>query len=220
MKNKINEIVKKNLLLSSLKNVYFKRKWRKLNSHNFTTIKSPFNTRMVSIGKGTYGELDIRHFGNPEEKLIIGNYCSIGPECTFLLSGEHRYDSLSTYPFQTKYCNVPYEAISRGPIILEDDVWIGFGTVVLSGVCIGKGAVVAAGSVVTKDVPPYAIVAGVPAKVIKYRFDQDIITKISKIDFGRITKEFAENNSELFKKSISEKNIDTIMDIFENMEEI
>ena len=78
------------------------------------------------------------------------------------------------------------EAISKGDITI-DDVWIGFRATILSGVHIGQGAVVAAGAVVTKDVPPYAIIGGVPAKIIKYRFSPEVIEQLLKLDYSKLT---------------------------------
>lgn len=83
--------------------------------------------------------------------------------------------------------NEKQEGVSKGNIIVDDDVWIGFRSTILSGVHIGQGAIVAAGSVVTKDVPPYAIVGGVPAKVLKYRFSHELIAELLKVDYGKLT---------------------------------
>ena len=89
-------------------------------------------------------------------------------------------------------------SFSKGNIIVEDDVWIGSNCVILSGVKIGKGSIVGAGSVVTKDVEPYSIVGGSPAKLIKYRFSAEIITALNKIDYSKITKETYFKHKELF----------------------
>lgn len=210
MKEAINRLVKKSEFLSWIKYKVFCHKWKKINRHNFTIPINCFNRKKVHIGKGTYGKLDVRHFGLDEESLYIGNYCSIGPECTFLLGGEHRYDSLSTYPFRMKYIDGKNESISKGPIVVEDDVWIGFGTTVMSGVKIGKGAVIAAGSVVVKDIPPYAIAAGVPAKVIKYRFDEKVIEKIKEINMVLLDEQVIRDNIEIFEKEVNETNVDDI----------
>jgi acetyltransferase-like isoleucine patch superfamily enzyme len=94
--------------------------------------------------------------------LIIGRYCSIGKNLQFVLS-HHDYKHTSTHPLFSKQ-------FSRGHIIIGNDVWIGLNVIMLDGVTIGDGAVIGAGAVVTKDIPPYAIVAGNPAKIIKYRF--------------------------------------------------
>lgn len=89
-----------------------------------------------------------------------------------------------------------YDALSKGDIIVEDDVWIGLNAMILSGVTIHQGAVIATGSVVTKDVPAYAIAGGVPAKVIKYRFPEEVIEELLKIDYGCLTKEMVEQHME------------------------
>jgi len=78
-------------------------------------------------------------------------------------------------------------AISQGDITVDDDLWIGFRSTIMSGVHIGQGAVVAAGAVVTKDVPPYAIVGGVPAKIIKYRFSPEVIEQLLKLDYSKLS---------------------------------
>ncbi len=121
----------------------------------------------------------------------IGNYCSIAPDVS-IGDGEHPVNWLSTHPFQygrsafTDWLNadgfnntkrLPLSISKRAPII-GNDVWIGTRVVILRGVKIGDGAIVAAGAVVTKDVPPFAIVGGVPAKILRYRFDQKVIEKI------------------------------------------
>lgn len=160
----------------------FKKKWRKHNSHNETYPVGIFNERLVMVGRKTYGRLYVSMF-NDNYKLKIGNFCSIGPEVCFLLSSDHCLNYISTFPFKVKYGVEEFEGISKGDIIVEDDVWIGYGAIILSGVHIAQGAVIAAGSVVTKDVPAYAIVAGNPAKVIKYRFEQVVIDELIKINF-------------------------------------
>ena len=83
--------------------------------------------------------------------------------------------------------------------MVEDEVWIGYGVTIMSGVKIGQGAIIAAGAVVTKDIPPYAIAGGVPAKVIKYRFSKDIVDELMKIDYSKLTKELiAEHIDEMY----------------------
>ena len=152
-----------------LKKYLFHRKWNRRNRHNFTHAKNLFDIDKVSVGIATYGELNVLTYNN-ENVLRIGNYCSIGPNVWFVVSADHRLDCISTYPFRNKFYEREFlEAISKGDIIVEDDVWIGCNVTILSGVHIGQGAVIAAGAVVNKDVPDYAIVGGVPAKVLKYR---------------------------------------------------
>ena len=101
------------------------------------------------------------------------------------MSGEHSITGIMTYPLID---DVKINSRSKGDIIVADDVWIGYGATIMSGVHIGQGAVVAADAVVTKDVPPYAIVGGVPAKVIKYRFEPEMIEELLKVDYSKLTK--------------------------------
>ena len=187
---KIKQFLKNTFLMTSvfkLRFWKFRRYWKKNNSNNKTTVNCIFPPEIVTIGKNTYGELNIVTFRNVT-KLVIGCYCSIGQNVYFVLDAGHELINISTYPFKTALLNNENEeATSKGDIILEDDVWIGFGSIIMSGVHIGQGAVVAAGSVVTKDVPPYAIVGGVPAKVIKYRFTPEIINELLKIDYSKLT---------------------------------
>ena len=130
----------------------------------------------------------------------------------FLVAQEHAPDRISTYPFKQMFGTVSKEyreATSKGNIIVDDDVWIGFNAIILSGVHIGQGAIVAAGAVVTKDVPPYAIVGGVPAKVIRYRFDEDMIRELLKIDFSKLTKEMIEQHiDDLYDKLSDSKQLE------------
>jgi len=179
-----------------LKHMLFKRKWRRMNAHNYTRAVNEFEAALVQVGKYTYGSLHVLDSAK-REKLIIGNYCSVAKDVTFVLSADHPTNTISTYPFKVKCLgSQPYEAISKGNIVVEDDVWIGYGATILSGVHIGQGAVVAAGAVVTKDVPPYAIVGGVPAKVIKYRFRPEIIDALMNVDYSKLDKKMIQEHIE------------------------
>lgn len=192
-------------LKTKMQNALKRREWRKKNIHNFTTISNPWFMDCVCVGNYTYGQLNA-HFSKHDYKLIIGNFCSIASNVMFVVSSDHPTDLISTYPFKTMLFDKGPDAVSKGDIVVDDDVWIGYGAIILSGVHIGQGAVVAAGAVVTKDVPPYAIVGGTPAKVIKYRFEQDVIDELLKIDYSQLTREQIEEHlSELYEK-IENKN--------------
>lgn len=152
-----------------------------------------FNVNSVSVGKETYGSLNVDNYNNLY-KLNIGNYCSIATDVMFILDADHYTNHISSFPFKVKVLGESYEGVSKGDIIVDDDVWIGYGATIMSGVHIGQGAVVAAGAVVTKDVPPYAIVGGVPAKVIKYRFEPEMREELLKVDYSKLTKEDIEKH--------------------------
>jgi acetyltransferase-like isoleucine patch superfamily enzyme len=172
----------------------YKKKWRDINHHNETMPKNVFDISQVKIGRYTYGGISVLKHSNSDEKLYIGDFCSIAPNVQFILGSDHKYNCISTFPFKVKVIGQQYEALSKGDIRVLDDVWIGYGSIILSGVTINQGAIVVAGSVVTKDVPHYAIVGGNPARIIKYRFDQCIIDKLVKIDFSKLDYELINSN--------------------------
>ncbi|MDS0525514.1 CatB-related O-acetyltransferase [Clostridium sp. SHJSY1] len=128
------------------------------------------------------------HYPINHDKLIIGKFCSIACKAKFLMnSGNHTMKSLSTYTFpifgeEWNESLHPKDAWdNKGDIIIGNDVWIGYDAIIMSGVKIGDGAIIGTRALVTKDVPPYTIVAGVPAKIIKKRFNEDVISKLLKI---------------------------------------
>lgn len=182
----------------------FKKKYRKLNSHNFTQIMNYCDLSKVVVGKKTYGEIHVTDFSPADTKLYIGSYCSIAPNVRFLLGGEHQLYSISTYPFKVKSFGEAREAGSKGDIVVKDDVWIGTNAIICSGVTIGQGAIVAAGAVVTKDVEPYAIVGGNPAKLIKYRIDRNLIKKMMDIDVEKLFDSFTKDKEKLIYSDLSD----------------
>ncbi|WP_304509107.1 CatB-related O-acetyltransferase [Anaerotignum sp.] len=131
------------------------------------------------------------HYPINQDKLIIGKFCSIACGAKFLFtSANHTLKSLSTYPFPIFFdewnlnkTQVASAWDNKGDIIIGNDVWIGYEAVILSGVHIGDGAIIGARAVVTKDVPPYTIVGGVPAQEIKKRFCDETITQLQKLQW-------------------------------------
>ena len=163
--------------------------WRKRNSHNYTSPGNGFIYDNVIVGNETYGTLEVL-IHNSDYYLRIGNYCSIAPDVLFAPASEHNMNHLSTFPFRNRIINSDVEeAVSKGDIVISDDVWIGSRAVILSGVHIGQGAVIAANAVVDKDVEPYSVVGGVPAKTIKLRFTPDVISFLCTLDYSKLTEE-------------------------------
>ena len=116
------------------------------------------------------------HYPINHERLIIGKFCSIACGAKFLFnSANHTLKSLSTYTFPLFYEDWDLE---KGDIVIGNDVWIGYEAVIMASVHIGNGAIIAARAVVTKDVPPYTIVGGVPTRPIRKRFDEEVIRKL------------------------------------------
>ena len=171
-----------------------------------------FNINKVYVGNYTYGPINCMTWGCGNEILKIGNLCSIAQEVMFIL-GDHYTNHVSSYPFKSKMRlgDGGLDANPKGNIIVGDDVWIGYRATILSGVEIGQGAIIAAGSVVTKNVPPYAIVGGNPAKVIRFRFSERIISKLMSIDFSLVSKEVADKCLKELYMDITEENVDEVV---------
>lgn len=154
------------------------------------------------------------HYPINHDKLFIGKFCSIACGAKFLFnSANHTMASLSTYPFplffdewELEKTNVMDARDNKGDIVVGNDVWIGYEAVILAGVTIGDGAVIGARAVVTKDVPPYTVVGGVPAKPIKKRFNDETITELLKLKWWNWSEEKISQNI----KSIQSGNIERI----------
>ncbi|MBP3366778.1 MAG: CatB-related O-acetyltransferase [Treponema sp.] len=131
------------------------------------------------------------HYPVNGDRLKIGRFCSVACGAKFLFaSANHTMRSLSTYPFPIFFEEWGLDAAdiadawdNRGDIVIGSDVWIGFEAVILGGVTVGDGAVIGARAVVTKDVPPYTIVGGVPAKPIRKRFSDEVISRLLKLQW-------------------------------------
>ncbi|AOG60004.1 virginiamycin A acetyltransferase [Spiroplasma helicoides] len=171
---------------------------------NLIKLLKPYITnKNIEIGDFTYyytfdGEQGLIEFQNKnvlyhfpqfnDTKLVIGNYCAIADQVKFIMSGaNHRINTISTYPFEMfKEFNDDQNLIKntpeiKGETVVGHDVWIGYGATIMPGVKIGNGSIIGAMSVVTKNVEPYTIVAGNPAKIIRKRFSDKSIEKIEKL---------------------------------------
>jgi len=180
------------MFLSRLKqNMFLRRLFKK-------SVFTADNIQMdkVSIGEFTYGKPSIYRWTN-NYNVKIGKFCSIAEDVKILVDGNHRTDWIALYPFGEIFHDVaknPGTPLGKGDMTIGNDVWIGMGAMILPGVSIGDGAVIAAGSVVVKNVLPYEVVGGNPAKSIKFRFTDDQIKSLEKIawwnwDLEKIKKE-------------------------------
>lgn len=174
---------------------FYKKMLRGCGSNvRFSALTSDFTYRNLTIGNDVYiGPHAL--FLCTESQIFIGNKVLFGPHVT-IIGGDHRITDVGRFI---------YDVLDKHPeddqdVHIEDDVWIGTNTTLLKGVTVGRGAVVAAGALVTKDVPPYAIVGGVPAKVLKYRFTPEQIQEHERQLYAedkRMAK--VHNNLECFK---------------------
>lgn len=150
--------------------------------------KDFFKDKKFIIGDYTYGKPKV-FFENEESNLIIGKFCSIAGGVTIFLGGNHRLDWISTYPFNMLEEEFPEAKMitghptTKGDVKIGNDVWIGQNAVVMSGITIGNGAVIAANSVVTKNIKDYEVWGGNPAKFIKKRFSDSEIEKLLQIQW-------------------------------------
>jgi len=136
-----------------------------------------------TIGKWTYGDPKIRSWGEGAT-LRMGAFCSIAEGVKIFLGGEHRTDWVTTFPFSVLWESghgIKGHPKTKGDVIIGNDVWLGADCVIMSGVTIGDGAVVGARTVVTRDIPPYSVVAGNPAAIVKKRFDDATIERLLRI---------------------------------------
>lgn len=190
--------------------IKFKKNLKKCNN-------SPlYRPDTASLGKHSYSGADI-FIANPKG-TYIGNFVSIG-NCVRLGHGEHPLNYLSTSPY-TYFDELKFKSPNMRshpefwhykPVVIGHDVWIGDNVFIKNGIHIGNGAIIGAGAIVTKDVPPYAIVTGVPAKVMKYRFDENTIKKLLDLEWWFLPDEII--------KQIPYDDIDEAIKFLENQKE-
>lgn len=198
----------------------------KINSWQFRNFYIKDNIpQSYAVGAYSYGSPKIIDWRDGTT-ITIGKYCSVATDVTILLSGEHDYNSLSTYPFACNpdFCESGHDVFdiesgiaryikSKGNVAIGNDVWIGWGATILSGVTIGDGAVIGARSLVIKDIPPYSIVGGVPAKVIRKRFSDDIIAKLLELKWWDMPDDVIKANYPLLSVIPTDETINRIRDL-------
>ncbi|AEG18353.1 CatB-related O-acetyltransferase [Methanobacterium paludis] len=183
-----------------------------------TIIKSVRRDKLkrknVIIGKYTYGNPKI-FMWTDKYVVKIGNFCSIAKNCVIIVDGNHRMNLITTYPLKEKFMK---EECSKYPlgkgkgIKIGNDVWIGLNVTILPGVEIGDGAIIGAGSMVTKNVGDYEIVAGNPTKHIKYRFNEKQRKALKKIAWWNWDIEQIRENADMIQSSEIDEFIDEFYD--------
>lgn len=206
------------LIIESIRAV-FAKSYEGLSACYYTHAwRSLIKKGVVEVGKYSYGVPYIYVFKGNSSQLRIGHYTSITDGVKILLGGNHPAGWVSTFPFRAKFNmadaftdGMPF---SKGDITIGSDVWIGLDSIILSGVTIGHGAIITAGSVVTRDVNPYTIVGGTPAKAVATRFSEDIIESLLRIKWWLWDEEKIRDNIDLLSSnrinefvSLHDKNI-------------
>lgn len=210
-----------------------KKRRRKLNKHNKINLSNECRDSSIfskiTIWNNSIWTIDARFSPHSNSILKIWSYCSIATWVQFLCWIDHQTKHFSTFPFWYLANNKilwkiskndiwKSESICKWPIIIDDDVRIWMWAKIMSWVHVSQWAVIAAWAVVTKDIPPYAIVWWVPAKIIKYRFSDEIIEKLLKIDYNKIP---IEKFREIYPETIKENfNIDYILDYLKDYQRV
>ncbi|MGI5103749.1 CatB-related O-acetyltransferase [Treponema denticola] len=207
--------------------IFLEKFYMKFKNPNFWPA-GIYDINKMELSKHSYGRLNLAYVDSGI--LKIGKCCSIAEDVVFLLGGHHPYQTVSTFPFNVYYSektkkntkdifkNLDIEKLKdEESITVNDDVWIGHKAFILPGITIGQGAIVGACAVVTKDVPPYSIVAGNPARIVKYRFNENIIKELlSFADYSKLTEEKVMKYMDfLLTEPLTEENIDKFREIFD-----
>lgn len=140
-------------------------------------FKTHYADKNYQYGYGSYGIPEVYDWDEGHQ-LTIGKFCSIASDVKILITGSHPTHWITTYPFCIFLDGIEPSPLEEKDVTIGNDVWLATGATILGGVTIGDGAAVAGYSVVTKDVPPYAIVGGNPAKIIRYRFPEETIQEL------------------------------------------
>lgn len=167
----------------------------------------------ITVGSNTSINGPGTEFFSIQNPIIIGNFCSIARH-TAIQEHNHDMKKITTYYIQQRVFGekIGIDAVSKGPVIIGNDVWVGTQSVILTGVTVGDGAIIATNSVVTENVPPYAIVGGTPAKIIKMRFSEDIVSKLMEVKWWNWDIERIKRNYDLFHGDLTIDKLNNIVD--------
>jgi acetyltransferase-like isoleucine patch superfamily enzyme len=171
----------KNRLINKIKKFL-----RKQGNDEFRFANENITHKNIEIGDFTYGDPEIQFV--EQANLKIGKFCSIAGGVKIMLGGNHRIDWISTYPFNSisrfqTGKTINGHPATKGDIVIKNDVWIGNDALILSGVTIGNGSVIGARSVITKNIGDYEVWAGNPARLIRKRFNEEIINKLLELEW-------------------------------------
>ena len=194
-----------------------RRSFRERFPHQLMAPRSVFDIDKVEVGDFSYGPLNVMCWNNPDEHLLIGRFVSVAQDVVFVLGGNHDYQLPSTYPFDSLVLrdreDVP---ATKGKIVVHDDVWIGQRAMILSGVDVGQGSIVAAGAVVVHDIEPYSIVVGNPAKVVKHRFSETVIQELMTwADYSLLDAQAIRQYRGLLYQPVTAQNLDQLHAMFD-----
>ena len=184
------------------------------------TLKQEIKAGLTECGKYSYGNPTIHRWGN-KSKIYFGNFCSLGPNIDIFMGADHRFDYVTTSPLGSESFNNAFPnahkdfLLERGDLIIGHDVWIGANTKIFSGIEIGSGAIIGAGSVIRKNVEPYSIVYGNPAKEVSKRFDAQTIEKLLKIKWWFLD----ESKINLLSNSLLSNDIDNFFKEYDDIKE-
>jgi acetyltransferase-like isoleucine patch superfamily enzyme len=152
---------------------------------------------ILSWGEGSYGLPTIICY-DALSKLRVGKYVSFASNTSILLGANHTRGLITTYPLsKIDHSRRPDETNERGDVVIENDVWVGYGATIIGPVTIGSGAIIGAGALVISDIPAYAVAVGIPAKIVKYRFEEEYIKKLLTIEWWNWSLEKIKKEKEL-----------------------